>query len=443
MVQFYRPKPAAKIHSNIEVTIIELDQFGQGVAKHQGKTIFVNGALPGEQVIVTVTESKRHFSRANVVTLLRRSPERQSPRCGHYGQCGGCQQQHISRELQQQSKAKALSRLMQHACEQPIVVSEVISAEAWHYRRRARLSLYWDSAKRHLVMGFRRHNSKKIIAITQCPVLDRSLERLLVPLSELLAQLDAAPSLGHLELVAADNGTLMILRHLRPLPDQDRQQLLQFCLHYQIGLFFDSGTEMQGLEQITGPQPEYQINSLRLKFNPQDFIQVNAEINQQMVNCARRWLDLKADDRLLDLFCGMGNFTLPLSLDVQQATGIEGVQSLVDTARENAQRNQLEHVSFWQHDLQQSLRDQPFAKANFNKVLLDPARAGANEVMAQLIQLQPERIVYVSCNPATLARDSRVLLFAGYRLVKLAMLDMFPQTSHLECIVLFTKSGLP
>lgn len=443
MVQFYSPKPAAKNKSKIEVTIIELDQFGQGVAKYQGRTVFVSGALLGEQVVATMTESKRHFDRANVLALLRRSPQRESPRCVHYGQCGGCQQQHISRSLQQQSKANALSRLMQQACQKPVQISDVISADDWHYRRLARLSLYCDSGKRQLLMGFRRHNSKKIIAITQCPVLGSVLERLIVPLSLLLGQLAIAPYLGRVELVASDNGAMLVLRHLRALSQHDRQRLLQFCVHYQLGLFLDGGDELHGLEHINGPQPEYQINNLRLNFNPQDFIQVNAQINQQMINRVQQWLDLQAGDRLLDRFCGMGNFTLALSVGVQQVTGIEGVPSLVDKAIANAQPNQLSHVRFWQHDLQQTLSGQPFAIAGFNKVLLDPARSGAAQVMAHIITLQPERIVYVSCDPATLARDCSILLSAGYGLAKLAMLDMFPDTSHLECIGLFTKSGLP
>ncbi|PIJ47009.1 23S rRNA (uracil(1939)-C(5))-methyltransferase RlmD [Tatumella sp. OPLPL6] len=434
MVQFYKAKKTTPVRKTFPLSVDGLDQFGQGVGHHQGKTCFVEGMLPGEVGKVEVIEDKRHYMRAKLVTLTSVSPERQKPRCPIYSTCGGCQQQHISESLQQRSKASALARLLKPVGVEKI--DDVISAESWHYRRRTRLSLRVDNTGK-LIMGFRRKKSNEIVSVQDCPVLVQRLNALLTPLHRCLSQLESAAHLGHVELVAADNSTVtMVLRHLRPLSSKDIKNLEQFSHNHSVSLFLADGQQQTLLR---GEMPWYGINQINLYFNPQGFIQVNAKINQQMIDNAIKWLDIKPTDRILDLFCGVGNFTLPLARFASSVTGVEGLAELVAKAEYNAQRNNITNAAFYQHNLEQDVSQQPWAKQGFTKVLLDPARAGAAEVMPYVCALQPECIVYISCNPATLARDSQIAGQQGYRVVKVTMLDMFPHTEHLESMVLFER----
>ena len=438
MVQFYSAARRTKPRKELTVTIDELDPFGQGVARHQGKTLFVSGALPGEKVQVTVLEDKRHYSRGKATRLLTQSPDRVVARCAHYGECGGCQQQHVSETLQQQSKKHALERMLNHHSMEPLHVEQVIQGDSWHYRRRARLSLRWDNKQQRLEMGFRKNGSSEIVNIRQCPVLVQSLEGLLPELRECLSGLQGARDLGHAELVQADNGVLLVLRHLKPFSVADKEKLERFSQHHQLMLFL--APDNTTLQHICGEMPYYQSHNMKLSFSPQDFIQVNDKVNQQMVATAIDWLALQPGDRVLDLFCGMGNFTLPMGLHANHVVGVEGVEALVQQAAYNAQDNQLSNVTFYQYDLEQDVTGQPWASQGFNKILLDPARAGAAGIMAHIIALAPQRVVYVSCNPATLARDSEPLMAAGYSAERVTMLDMFPHTSHLESMVLFSRT---
>jgi len=438
MAQFYVAKQRLTTQQRFTVNIEEFDPFGQGVARHKGKTLFVAGALPGEQAEIVLTEDKRQFARAKVTRLISRSPARITPRCPHYDRCGGCQQQHADMALQQQSKSQALSRLLSQAAIKNVAVDEVIAGQPWGYRRRARLGLQWQNKAQRLLMGFRQEASNDLVDIQQCPILAPELEALLVPLRQCLSDLHGVRRLGHVELVLADNGPLMILRHLDALQADDREKLEQFSHKHQLMLFLDTGDEK--VTALSESMPFYQSHQLKLTFSPQDFIQVNDDVNQQMVAKAIAWLDLQPEDRVLDLFCGMGNFTLPIGIFVHNVVGVEGIAALVRQAAYNADLNNLKNVSFFQHNLEEEVSRQPWAAQGFNKVLLDPARAGAAGVMAHVVKLAPDRVVYVSCNPTTLARDSQTLLSAGYQLERVAMLDMFPHTRHLESMVLFRKT---
>ena len=438
MAQFYSAKQRVTTKQRITVTVDELDPFGQGVARHQGKTLFISGALPGEQAEVTLVEEKRQYARGKATRLLSISPERVTPRCPHFTRCGGCQQQHAAEPLQQRSKAAALSRMLSQAAQRAVAVDAILAGPDWGYRRRARLGLQWQPKTRELQMGFRQEASNDLVAIRECPILAPELEALLLPLRDCLSALKAASRLGHVELVLADNGPLMVLRHLDALHAADRDKLERFSHEHNLMLFLDDGGDR--LEQVRGGEPFYHSGEVRLTFSPQDFIQVNDAVNQQMVAQAIAWLDLQPADRVLDLFCGMGNFTIPVGKFVQNAVGVEGVAALVRQAAYNAQLNNLKNVRFFQHNLEEDVARQPWAAQGFNKVLLDPARAGAAGVMTHVVKLAPERVVYVSCNPTTLARDSQTLLSAGYHLERVAMLDMFPHTRHLESMVLFSKT---
>ena len=429
MAQFYSAKRRVTTREIITVTVNDLDPFGQGVARHNGKALFVPGLLPQETATVTLTEDKRQFARGDVKRRLNDSPERVEPRCPHFGVCGGCQQQHASVALQQRSKSAALARMMNRD------VDEVIAAEPWGYRRRARLSLSWQPKTQRLAMGFRKASASDIVNISRCPVLVPRLEALLPPLHDCLAGLQGARDLGHVELVLADNGPLMVLRHTAPLSVADKLKLERFSHSQHLALFLAPKSEI--VEQLTGEAPWYSSDGLRLTFSPRDFIQVNDGVNQQMVARALAWLDVQPQDRVLDLFCGMGNFTLPLAKRAANVVGVEGVNELVVKARENAQQNGLQNVTFFHENLEEDVTKQPWARQGFDKILLDPARAGAAGVMRHIVKLAAKKIVYVSCNPATLARDSEALISAGYQIQRLAMLDMFPHTGHLESMVLF------
>lgn len=438
MAQFYSAKQRVATKQRISVTIEDLDPFGQGVARHNGKAMFVSGALPGEQAEVMVVEDKRQFSRAKAKKIMQPSAQREKPRCVHFGVCGGCQQQHAAIALQEDSKARALSRMLSRDAPLPVQVNEIISGNTWGYRRRARLGLQWQPKQQRLQMGFRQAASNDLVELTQCPILVPELEALLQPLHQCLSSLQAARRLGHVELVLADNGPVMVLRHLDALSAGDRVKLERFSHEHQLMLYLADGSEH--LQPLGDYAPFYQSFDLKLTFSPQDFIQVNDGVNQQMVTKAIEWLDLQPEDRVLDLFCGMGNFTLPVGKFVQNAVGVEGVAALVHQAAYNAELNNLKNVRFFQHNLEEDVAHQPWAAQGFNKVLLDPARAGAAGVMSHIVKLAPQRVVYVSCNPTTLARDSQALLSAGYHLERVAMLDMFPHTSHLESMVLFSKA---
>ncbi|MCS2169325.1 23S rRNA (uracil(1939)-C(5))-methyltransferase RlmD [Scandinavium sp. TWS1a] len=429
MAQFYSAKRRVTTREIITVTVSDLDPFGQGVAHHNGKTMFINGLLPGEGAEIRITEDKKQYARGQVKRRLNDSPEREKPRCPHFGVCGGCQQQHASVALQQRSKQAALARMMKHD------VDDVLSATPWGYRRRARLSVNYQPKSQHLQMGFRKAGSNDIVEVTQCPVLVPTLEALLPAVRDCLASLSGVRHLGHVELVQADNGPLMVLRHTAPLSAADNAKLEQFSHSHQLALWL--APQSDSVEQVNGELPWYSSEGLRLTFSPRDFIQVNDGVNQRMVETALAWLDVQPQDRVLDLFCGMGNFTLPLAKRAASVVGVEGVPALVAKGQQNAEQNNLHNVTFFHENLEEDVTLQAWAKNGFDKILLDPARAGAPGVMQHVVKLAPDRVVYVSCNPATLARDSEVLLAAGYQIQRLAMLDMFPHTGHLESMVLF------
>lgn len=455
MAQFYSPNRRVTTRQTINVTVTDLDPFGQGVARHQGKTVFVPGVLPEEQAEVRLTEDKRQYARAELKRLLTRSAQRVEPRCPHFGVCGGCQQQHADVALQQRSKSAALQKLMTRETGQTLTDIGLIAGPAYGYRRRARLALYFltgdkpasaggkasASAKTGpqpvsgLRMGYRQGQSHDVVDIATCPVLAPELDALLAPLRHCLSQLQGVKRLGHVELVLADNGPLLVLRHLDALRAADTDALRAFSVAQQVAIYL--APEADVVISLTGDTPVYRVNDMTLAFSPRDFIQVNDAVNQHMVAQALAWLDVQPQDRILDLFCGMGNFTLPLATRAAAVVGVEGVPALVEKGRENARRNGLSNVTFSHQNLDDDVAQQSWSAQGFDKILLDPARAGAAEVMPQIVKLAPQRVVYVSCNPTTLARDSKVLLAAGYTLAQVAMLDMFPHTGHLESMALF------
>lgn len=435
MVLLYAPPKQKQKTPHFRTDIIDLDYQGLGVAKIQGKTWFIENALPSETVEVQPIEEKRQYSRGLARKILKPSPERQQPQCEYYQQCGGCQTQHISVDLQRAAKQKALLQRLSKL--QPdLQLMPMLTGDSWHYRRRVRLSMLFNPKTKLLDMGFRQKNSQQIVNIQHCDVLEPELSEILPKLTALFTQWSTPKQLGHIELVKADNGIAMLLRHIGNLTENDRTLLLEFAQQEKLMLFLQQEDE---IIQLYGEAPFYQIGNLKLQFDIRDFIQVNAELNLKMVATALDWLELNPTDNVLDLFCGMGNFTLPLSRQVKTVVGIEGVQEMVQKAHNNAEQNQCANVQFYQTNLDQRFADQAWAKQSFDKILLDPPRTGAAFALNALCELGAQKMLYVSCNPATLVRDTEILANFGYRLKKVAMIDMFPHTGHLESISLFEK----
>lgn len=436
MALLYSPQKKSQSVQTINATIQDLDYQGLGVAKINGKTWFIENALPQENVVCRVLEEKRQYGRAVAKKWLEQSPQRVIPVCSYYHQCGGCQAQHIPLEMQREAKQAALFKRLSKLQSAPIDFQPMICGEPFGYRRRVRLSLWFNPKTKQIEMGFRRKNSNELIAVQSCAVAENSINDLLPKLTALLAQHSAPKQLGHLELVAADNGIALLLRYKGNLAETDRTLWLDFAKQENLMLFLQSD---EGIEQIYGEAPYYQFaDGMTLHFDIRDFIQINRGPNEKMVQTALDWLELTPTDHVLDLFCGMGNFTLPLAKRVKSAVGIEGVFEMVQKAKRNAEFNRIKNIEFFQTDLDQSFINQTWANQPFNKILLDPPRTGAAFALKALCELNAEKILYVSCNPATLVRDAEILRDFGYKIKKSAVIDMFPHTGHLESITLFS-----
>ncbi|WGY47893.1 23S rRNA (uracil(1939)-C(5))-methyltransferase RlmD [Vibrio sp. ABG19] len=439
MARFFQPKKKTTLNQKHQaVSVTKLDHQGAGIAFQDNKPVFIDGALPGEEVLMQLTESKSKFARAKLIKVLKPSGERVEPFCPHYGECGGCDLQHLAHSAQIEHKQQALSQLMAKFAGQTLALSAPVCCDDQGYRRRARLSLLWDKKSSQLQFGFRRKQSKNIVTVTDCAVLEPSLNALLPELKTLLSDFARPDQLGHVELVKGDNTRVLVLRHLAPLAKADMAALSGFAEQHALTLYLMPASDELNL--ICGPEAEYLEAGVTIPFLPSHFIQVNQQVNQAMVKQALSWLDVQPQDRVLDLFCGLGNFSLPLAKLAKEVVGVEGVDDMVRHAQSNAARNQISNTDFYQANLEQDMTNEAWAGEKFAKVLLDPARAGAAGIVEQLARLGAQRVVYVSCNPATLARDSQSLLSQGYQLVKLGMLDMFPHTSHLESMALFVKN---
>ncbi|MET0355628.1 MAG: 23S rRNA (uracil(1939)-C(5))-methyltransferase RlmD, partial [Cellvibrio sp.] len=425
-----------------EFTIDRMSHDGRGISQWNGKTLFVDGALTSERISARLVRDHARYAEARIDKLLAPSPERVEPVCAHYAECGGCQLQHLKVELQLTSKQDAvLQQLELWGSVKPRHILPPITSSDIGYRRCARLGVNYEQGL--ITLGFRKRNSKQLIQIDSCSVLVPDLNRLLAPLKQWLTDLQAAEAVTHVELISTETKAAVVIRHVRALADVDLDSLrvLAEALAVDIWLQAKEGNQSQDLNgQNVDPRLSYMLADLELDFHPQDFIQVNPSVNTQMVEQALRLLALKGNERVLDLFCGIGNFTLPLARKCAEVIGIEAVESMVERGRENAARLGIENAQFiaanlltlTEHRLHQTC-------GKIDAVLLDPPRDGAKEIVAKLSQLSPGRIVYVSCNPATLARDAKVLLSAGYQLDSVGVLDMFPHTAHVESMALFTR----
>ncbi len=429
----------------IEVTIEDLSHDGRGIARVNGKTVFVTGALPGETVMAQLTQRKRNYDQAKTVEVITASDLRVEARCPHFEICGGCALQHMDWASQISFKQNLLKTQLHHfGGVAPEAWLEPMQANAWGYRRKARLGVKHVIKKGGILVGFREKQSSFIADIKECHVLHENIAKLLLPLRESISQLNVCARLPQIEVAMGDKTIALVFRHLDPLIETDCQKLIDFGKNHEVEIYLQpKGPEtvhkiwpLQGEDRLY-----YQLAgfNLQLAFHPMDFTQVNTEINRKMTTLAVDMLDPQPDDKVLDLFCGLGNFSLPLAKRAGQVIAVEGVETMVERGYENAKRNHLENIDFYAADLMIDFSQNSWASEGFDKILIDPPRSGAQEVCEYISVFNAHRIVYVSCNPATLARDAGILIEKGYKLIKAGVMDMFPHTGHVESIALFEK----
>ena len=432
-----------------EATITDLTHDGRGVARRDGKAVFVSGALPGERVMAEQTAKNRHFDEARTLEVLDASPDRVTPRCPHFGTCGGCVLQHLDENRQIEAKQRVLLENLErigHVA--PGTVLPSLTGAPWGYRRKGRFSVRRVNKKDRTLVGFREQDPRFVADLAECHTAIPEIGSRVAAFAELVEGLDVREHIPQIEFIAGDatadfDGVALVFRHLQPLGDADRARLVAFGQAHRFAIFLQPG----GVESVhplwpEAPQLAFGLApwDVSLAFRPLDFIQVNAALNEKMIAHTFGLLDLQAKDRVLDLFCGLGNFTLPMARLVREVVGVEGDAGLVARARENAQRNALANAQFHAADLTQDQRNAPWMRQGFDKLLLDPPRSGAIEVLQQLPLKQFDRIVYVSCHPGSLARDAGYLVNEqGYTLVSAGAMDMFPHTAHVESIALFER----
>ena len=419
------------------LNIERLANDGRGIAFVEGRTWFVSGALAGEEVEARVLGAHGKVVEARTERVFKASDIRRVAPCVHAGKCGGCSVQHLPHNEQLALKQRMLSeQLNRVAGIEPEEWAQPLTGPEFGYRRRARIAVRWDARAKRLDVGFRAAGSQDIVAIDHCLVLVQALQPIMSGLPAMLRQLSNPKALGHVELFSG-SAIAVLLRHMAPLNAADLQVLQNFCSVHNAQLWLHGDGEPQPVDLSQTLGYRLQQWDLELAYRPGDFVQVNALVNEAMVAQALDWLAPQPDERVLDLFCGLGNFALPLARQVREVVAVEGVTTMVERAAQNAVSNTLPNAAFFQADLSQPLVDATWAKQGFAAVLLDPPRDGAYEVVRKLSALGAKRLVYVSCNPATLARDTVELMKQGYRLKRAGILDMFPQTAHVEAMALF------
>lgn len=433
-----------------EIHIESMAHDGRGVGRDaEGKVVFVDYALPTETVNYVPVADRKSYQSGTAIEVLKASEHRVDPRCAVFGQCGGCVLQHLREDVQIQYKQQQLlENFKKIGGVQPESLLEPLTGKHWGYRRRARLGAKFVPKKGGMIVGFRERNSSFIQPTERCEVLYPEVSDLLPDLRTTLEQTSCHDRIPQVEISVADNAIVLIIRHLEDFTAADLALLTAFAKARDLQLFLQPGN-LKSVHPLypKKPAPLYYLfeqHDIRVEFLPTDFIQVNGSINQQLVTHALDLLDVKKDDRVLDLFCGVGNFTLPLARRAAMAVGVEGDQALVKRAHHNRQLNHLDNVEFHFGDLfkedMSPATHGGWLDQQFDKILLDPPRSGAAEMIKRLPLFNPSKVVYVSCGPATLARDAGVMVNEhGFRLTAAGVIDMFPHTAHVESIAVFER----
>jgi len=446
-------EPAEKAWLKVE----SLDLEAQGVAHDAtGKVVFIEGALPGEEVQVQVHRRKNNWEQGTLSALRRESSQRVAPRCRHFGICGGCKMQHLHVGAQVATKQRALEDALWHLGKVKAErLLRPIEGPSWRYRYRARLSVRFVAKKGKVLVGFHERKSSFVADMDSCEVLPANVSAMLLPLRDLVAAMDQRDRLPQIELAVGDEVTALVLRHLEPLSAADGQRLREFGASHGVQWWLQpKGPDTVHRLDDGGPELAYALPEfgVTMPFKPTDFTQVNTQINRVLVSRALRLLEPQRDERLIDWFCGLGNFTLPIATLAREVLGIEGSEALVQRSRENAVHNGLSRkASFAARNLFELTPADLVAFGNADRWLVDPPREGAFALAKALADLHadhalapgyqpPKRIVYVSCNPATLARDAGLLVHqAGYRCTAAGAVNMFPHTAHVESIAVFDR----
>ena len=436
----------------VTLKIQRLSHDGRGIASVDGKIAFVAGGLPGETVTARYTASRGKFDELDTETVLEASAQRVEPRCPVFHRCGGCSLQHLHKAAQIEFKQQALLEMLTRSTGSELAPGQQLDcvvAESYHYRRKARLAVRYVNKKGGALVGFREKHGTFITEMDDCPVLAAPVAALIAPLRDLVDRLQARSDIPQIEVAVGELSATsdqlqvaLVLRHLRALDAADIEQLLNFARDRHCDLYLQPGNA-ETIHKLWPPDspsrlyyylPDYQ---LQLEFHPVDFTQVNAGINRQIVPLALSLLDVQPEDRVLDLFCGLGNFTLALARHCREVVGIEGSAAMVQRGQENALRNGISNASFHVANLCESFAGAPWVLDGFQRILLDPPRSGAEEIIPLIAGLCAVKLVYISCNPATLARDASALQAHGYYLSRAGVLDMFPHTAHVESIAVF------
>ena len=438
----------------IEISSLDSEARGVGHLPNEdgspGKVIFVEGALPGERVRYSTFKKKKNFEIANMSALLRESSLRVKPKCIHFGVCGGCSMQHLDASAQVAIKQRTLEDNLQHIGKvRAINLLRPVYGPTWGYRYRARLSVKHVKKKGQVLVGFHERKSPFVADIRSCAILPPHVSAMLLPLRELVASLSIIEQMPQIELAVGSTVTALVLRIMAALTPDDENKLRAFADQYQVQWWLQTkGPETAAPFYPLGLQLDYHLPEfgITMPFKPVDFTQVNHMINRVLVQRALHLLDAQAHERVADLFCGLGNFTLALATQARSVVGIEGSQSLVERAQENAQYNGVaEKTEFSVRNLFEMTAPEWMKLGPFDRILIDPPRDGAQALCDSLAALpgehadfKPRRIVYVSCSPSTLARDAGILVHqAGYQLSSAGVVNMFPHTSHVESMAVF------
>lgn len=438
----HKAKPVSQ--TPVVARIESLDHEGRGVAHVDGKAVFIDGALPGESVRFIYSKRHKRHDEAKVQEVLGASPQRVPPRCEHYGICGGCALQHLDPAAQLQAKQQVLLDNLRHLGKlEPPQVLTPLTGPYWEYRRKARLGVKFVPKKQRLMVGFRERSLSVIADLRSCAILHPLVGARLGELSVLIRGLDAYDHIAQIEVAVGDAGAALVFRNLVELDAADCARLIAFGRAHSLQIYLqpagpDSVTRLwPTTAELSYSLPEYQLD---MHFEPTDFTQINAEVNRALVHRVVELLDPQAHESVLDLFCGLGNFTLPLARRAETVTGVEGDAGLIRRAEANARRNGIANVRFHVSDLAGNMNNAAWRALRYDKLLLDPPRIGALPLLPMLAKCGARRIVYVSCNPATLARDAGILVHEhGYTLQSAGVVDMFPHTAHVESIALFER----
>lgn len=428
------------------IAIHSLSHDGRGIATIQNKTTFISGVLPNEIITCKIKQKHSHYNEAEMLEMITPSVERVTPPCQHFGICGGCSLQHMSIKTQLHFKQQTLLDQLKHFGRvSPETILEPLSAHEIGYRRKARLGVKYVIKKNKVLVGFREKASRYLADLERCVILHPQVGERLLLLRELITSLAAYKHIPQIEVAMGDQEIAFVFRHLEALSQADKEKLIAFGQAHDIHIYLQPNPPAQihklwpeeTNQRLTYTLPDYQLTFL---FHPLDFTQINLEMNRLMVNQAMHLLAIQPDETLLDLFCGIGNFTLPMSRQARHVVGVEGGIEMVTRAKDNAQQNNINNVDFYAANLQEPIT-QTWMKNRYDKILLDPPRAGAKEILPYFKQFAAKRIVYISCNPATLARDAGELVHQyGYELKQAGIMNMFPHTSHIEAVAVFDKT---